>query len=53
MHIINTSNCTLYIVKFFTGFDTVFWWISVDFQYEAERHEGNFYGIVINNLKPY
>ena len=35
MHIINISNCTLHIVKFFIGFDTLFWPIFVDFQNEA------------------
>ena len=35
IHIINISNCTLYIVKIFIGFDTLFWLILVDFQNEA------------------
>ena len=39
MHITNTSNCTLYIVKLFTGFDTP---IFVDFQNEAA-------GLCVNN----
>ena len=25
IHVINMSNCTLYIVKFLIGFDTLFW----------------------------
>ena len=35
MKTINISNCTLYIVKFFIGFDTLFWLIFVHFQNEA------------------
>ena len=35
IHIINISNCTIYIAKFFTGFDTLFWPILKDFQNEA------------------
>ena len=36
IHIINVSNCTLYIVKFFIGFDILVWPIFVDFQNEAD-----------------
>ena len=35
IHILNISNCTLYIVKFFIGFDTLFWPIFVDFRNEV------------------
>ena len=34
-HIISTSNYTLHNVKFFTGFDTLFWPIFADFKNEA------------------
>ena len=34
-HTIDTSNCTLYIIKFFSGFDTLFLADFVDFQDEA------------------
>ena len=35
MHIININNCTLYIVKFFIGFDALFLADFCDFQNEA------------------
>ena len=35
IRIINISNCTLYIVNFFTGFDALFWPIFVDSQNEV------------------
>ena len=35
IHIINISNCTLYIVKFLTEFGTLFLADFVDFQNEA------------------
>ena len=31
----NISNCTLHIIKFFIGFDTLFWPTFVDFQSET------------------
>ena len=35
IHLINISNCTLYIVKLFIGIIALFWPILVDFQNEA------------------
>ena len=35
IHIINISNCTLHIVKFFIGFDALFMANFVDFQNET------------------
>ena len=43
IHIINRSNCTLYIVTFFTGFDTLFLVDFLDFQNEATS-------LCVNNL---
>ena len=42
MHIINISNCTLYIVKLFIKFDTLFLADFVNFQKETA-------GLYVNN----